>query len=127
MQWSMSRGLQVSLLGALCLWAAQAGAQIVIGQTAGFSGPVAGGVKETSDGAHLYIDSINAKGGVNGEVIELVSLDDKFEPKQAEANARELITKRNVVAMFLTRGTPHTQAVVPLLNEHHVALIGPAT
>ena len=127
MQWPMSRGLQVSLFGALCLWAAQAGAQIVIGQTAGFTGPVAGGVKETSDGAHLYIDSINAKGGVNGEAVELVSLDDKFEPKQAEANARELITKRNVVAMFLTRGTPHTQAVVPLLNEHHVALIGPAT
>ena len=46
-------------------------AQILIGQTAGFSGPVAAGVKETADGALLYIDAINAKGGVNGQKIGL--------------------------------------------------------
>ena len=50
----------------LCI-AASAGAQILIGQTSGFSGPVAAGVKEVSDGAKLYIDATNAKGGVNGQ------------------------------------------------------------
>ena len=30
--------------------------QIIIGQTAGFSGEVAAGVKETTDGALLYIE-----------------------------------------------------------------------
>ena len=38
-------------------------AQILVGQTAGFTGQVAAGVKETTDGALLYIDAINAKGG----------------------------------------------------------------
>ena len=47
-------------------------AQILIGQTAGFTGPVAAGVKETTDGARLYIDAVNARGGVNGEKIELL-------------------------------------------------------
>ena len=42
-------------------------AQILISQTAGFTGTVAAGVTETTEGAKLYIDSINAKGGVNGE------------------------------------------------------------
>ncbi|RYF48547.1 MAG: amino acid ABC transporter substrate-binding protein, partial [Comamonadaceae bacterium] len=42
-------------------------AQILIGQTAGFSGQVAAGVKETTDGAKLFIDMVNAKGGVNGQ------------------------------------------------------------
>lgn len=42
-------------------------AQILIGQTAGFTGPVGAGVKETTEGAKLYIDSVNAKGGVNGQ------------------------------------------------------------
>ena len=42
-------------------------AQILIGQTAGFTGTVAAGVTETTEGAKLYIDSINAKGGVNSE------------------------------------------------------------
>src|SRR5439155_7863392 len=67
-----------------------ASAQILIGQTAGLSGPVAAGVKEVTNGAKLYCDAVNAKGGVNGQAIELLSLDDKFDPKLAAENAREL-------------------------------------
>ena len=55
-----------------------AGAQILVGQTAGFSGPVAGGVHEATDGVRLWIDSVNAGGGLFGQKIELVSLDDGF-------------------------------------------------
>lgn len=102
-------------------------AQILIGQTAGFTGPVGAGVKETTDGARLYLDSINAKGGIGGQKIELISLDDKFDPKLAAENARKLIEEKNVVAMFLTRGTPHTEAVIPLLDKYAVPLVGPST
>ncbi|WKB54795.1 ABC transporter substrate-binding protein [Eleftheria terrae] len=109
------------------LAAAGAHAQIVIGQTAGFSGPVSAGVKETTDGARLYIDSVNERGGIHGQKVELVSLDDKFEPPLAAENARKLIVERKAVALFLTRGTPHTQAVMPLLTEHKVPLVGPST
>ncbi len=102
-------------------------AQILVGQTAGFTGPVGAGVKETTDGAKLYIDAINAKGGINGQKIELVSLDDKFDPKLAGENARQLIEEKNVVALFLTRGTPHTEAILPHLEKHGVPLVGPST
>lgn len=102
-------------------------AQILIGQTAGFTGAVGAGVKETTEGARLYIDATNAKGGVNGQKIELLSLDDKFDPKLAAENARILIEDRGVAAMFLTRGTPHTQAIIPLLDKYGVPLIGPST
>lgn len=102
-------------------------AQILIGQTAGFTGAVGAGVKETTEGAKLYIDAINAKGGVNGQKIELVSLDDKFDPKLAAENARQLIEEQNVVAMFLTRGTPHTEGIIPILEKNGVPLIGPST
>lgn len=101
--------------------------QILIGRTAGFSGAVAAGVKETTDGAALYIDMVNARGGVNGQKIELLSLDDKFDPKLAAENARQLIEDKNVAAMFLTRGTPHTEAMLPLLDKYGVPLIGPST
>lgn len=111
----------------LVLASATAQAQILIGQTAGFSGPVAAGVKEITDGAKLYIDSINAKGGVGGQKIELISLDDKFDPKLAGENARKLIEEQNVVAMFLNRGTPHTEAIQPLLDKHGVPLVAPST
>ncbi len=102
-------------------------AQILIGQTAGYSGQVAASVKEAADGAMLYIDAANAKGGVNGQKIELVSLDDKFDPRLAGENARKLIEERNVLAMFLTRGTPHTEAMIPLLEKNGVSLVGPST
>lgn len=107
--------------------AAPAWAQLRIGQTAGFSGAVAAGVKETTDGAKLYFDAINARGGVNGQKIELESLDDKFDPKLAAENARKLITERQVLSLFLNRGTPHTQAILPLLDEFKVPLVGPST
>ena len=74
------RASQWFTVAALSLGAFLSGAQaqILIGQTAGFSGPVAAGVKETTDGAKLYIDNVNAKGGIAGQKIELMSLDDKL-------------------------------------------------
>ena len=102
-------------------------AQIVVGQTAGFTGAVAASVKEATDGAKLYIDAVNAKGGVNGQKIELVSMDDKFDPKTAAANARTLIVDKRAVALFLTRGTPHNELIIPVLDELKVPLVGPCT
>ncbi|MGE4242192.1 ABC transporter substrate-binding protein [Ramlibacter sp.] len=102
-------------------------AQILIGQTAGFTGPVATGVKETTDGARLWIDAVNARGGVNGQTVELVSVDDKFEPALGAKNATQLIVERGVLAIFLTRGTPNSEALLPVIEQHGVPLIGPST
>jgi branched-chain amino acid transport system substrate-binding protein len=106
--------------------AGPATAQIRIGQTAGFTGAVASSVKESTDGARLYFDAVNAKGGVNGQKIELISLDDQFDPKLALANAKKLVDQ-GVVSLFLTRGTPHTQGIMPLLTEAKIPLVGPST
>ena len=114
------------LAAALAVIGTPASAQIRIGQTAGFTGAVAAGVKEVSSGAKLYLDAINLAGGVAGQTIELIALDDKFEPALAAENAKKLIDQ-GVIALFLTRGTPHTQAVLPLLAQYKVPLIGPST
>lgn len=116
--------LPLGLLAALLAGAAQA--QIRIGQTAGLSGAVAASVKETADGARLYFDAVNARGGVGGQKIELVSLDDKFDPKLAAENAKTLIDQ-GVISLFLTRGTPHNQAIMPLLTAAKVPLVAPST
>ncbi len=117
--WGVAAGLLFA--GAL------AHAQIVIGQTAGFSGPVAAGVKETAQGAKLWIDQVNARGGIHGQKIEVLSLDDGFEPKRAAENARKLVEEKKVLALFLTRGTPHNEAILPVVEAHNVALVGPST
>jgi len=120
--------LRAALLG-LCMATAgvPALAQIKIGQTTGVTGAVAATVKETSLGAQMYLDTVNAKGGVGGEKIELITLDDKFDTKLAAANARELIEQRGVLALFMTRGTPHTEGIIPILDQHGVPLLAPST
>lgn len=102
-------------------------AQIVIGQTAGITGPVASSVNETIAGTQLLIDAVNAQGGVHGEKVEVVRLDDGFDPKRAAENGRALIEEHKAVALFMTRGTPHTQAIIPHLDRHGVPLVGPST
>ena len=108
-------------------WAAQASAQILIGQTVGMTGPVAASVGEAVYGAQLVIDATNAQGGVNGEQIQMIRMDDGFDVKRAGDNARVLIEDKKVVALFLSRGTPHAQAIIPLLDANGVALIAPST
>ena len=112
-------------LAIFCTGFAQA--QVLIGQTVGITGSAAATVAESMRGAALYIDSVNAKGGVGGQKVEIISLDDQFDPKLTLENTRTLIEQRGVIGMFMTRGTPHTQGIVPVLEQHGVALVGPST
>jgi branched-chain amino acid transport system substrate-binding protein len=118
------------LTGLLALLGTRSGvhaqAQIRIGQTAGLTGTVAASVIEATEGARLYFDAVNARGGIGGQPLVLVSLDDKFDPKLAAENAKTLIDQ-GVIALFLTRGTPHNQAILPLLSAAKVPLVGPST
>ena len=100
---------------------------IVIGQAAGFTGSVAGTVKELTAGAKVYFDHVNAKGGVHGRKIVLESMDDGFDPKKSPEVFKKLIEEKQVFAMFLSRGTPTNEAAYPVLEAAKVPLIGPST
>lgn len=102
-------------------------AQILIGQVAGFTGIVSDGVKDISYGAKLYIDSINAQGGINGQKIEIIQADDGFDANRTVVEAQKMIEERNVSALFLTRGTAQSESLLPLLEKYKIALIAPST
>ncbi len=121
----MRRSFLSTLLALTCLIPA-ARAQLLIGQTAGHSGAVAGSVKEATDGARLVFNAINARGGIGGQKLELLVLDDAFDPQRAADNAKTLID-RGVITLFLTRGTPHNQRILPLLSTYKLPLVGPST
>jgi branched-chain amino acid transport system substrate-binding protein len=117
------------LLGACAAFAAfgsrAASAPILIGQTTGLTGPVSSGATENTAGASLYLDHVNSNGGVDGQRIELISMDDRFDPALAAANAMSLI-QRKVIALFLNRGTPHTEAIRGLLAKFSIPLVAPS-
>jgi branched-chain amino acid transport system substrate-binding protein len=128
MEIPMKRSLFSFLLAVgIGLHATAVHAQLRIGQPSGFTGAVAAGVKENAAGAELYFNAVNARGGVHGQPIELIKVDDKFDPKLTVQVARELITQQKVLALFLNRGTPHSQALLPLLAEYKVPLVAPST
>jgi len=101
--------------------------RIIIGQSAAFTGTPAAEVKQATAGAQLYFDTINKAGGVHGRKIVLESMDDGFEPKRTLENTRVLVLEKKVFALFLYRGTPTVEAVLPLVNEARVPLIAPVS
>ena len=129
----VQRTLRLVLLSCVLGAAPQAWAQgvtdteILFGQTTGITGPVAGSVKESNDGIKLYFDWINAQGGINGRKLVLESRDDKFDPKLSGENARKMVAENPPIAFLLTRGTPHTEAVIPSAKEAKIAIIAPGT
>jgi ABC-type branched-subunit amino acid transport system substrate-binding protein len=62
----------------------------VVGITAALTGPPASTYAPAMAGLDLYIDRVNANGGVNGKQIRLVLLDDSAEPSKAAANMKRL-------------------------------------
>jgi len=100
---------------------------IVIGQSAALSGPAAQLGIQLRSGARLWIDHVNASGGVHGRQIELRSRDDKYESALAAENTRKLITEDRVFALFAYVGTPTSQASIPIFTEARVPFVGAFT
>lgn len=105
---------------------AQNEGNIVLGQSAPFTGPSAELGLRFNEGAQLYFDAVNAKGGVHGRQIELRKADDNYEPERTVANTRKFIAE-GVLALFGYVGTPTTLAALPLATAAKVPLIAPFT
>lgn len=115
-------------------WPLLAGAQegitptsVLIGQSAAFSGPAAQLGVQMRDGAKLWIDQVNAQGGVHGRTIQLRTRDDKYEANLAAENTRKLIHEDRVFALFAYVGTPTSSAAMPLFTEARVPFVAPFT
>ncbi|HXW65344.1 MAG TPA: ABC transporter substrate-binding protein [Burkholderiaceae bacterium] len=78
-------------------------------------------------GAEAVFNSVNAKGGINGRKISLVIADDGYEPDKAVDETLKMIEQQKVFALFGSVGTPTTNAVVPILKEMDVPLVGAFT
>ena len=111
---------------ALALPAFAQGSRIVLGQSAAFSGPAAQLGIQMNRGARIYFDALNAQGGVNGNTIELRTLDDGYEPERCKANTDKFI-KDEAFALFGYVGTPTCLAALPLVIEAGLPFFGPFT
>ena len=119
------RSLSASAVGGFTLAHAQ-DQRIVLGQSAAFSGPAMQLGTQFHAGAKLFFDQLNARGGVGGRQIEILHLDDGYEPDRCVANTEKLI-KDDAFALFGYIGTPTSLAALPLASSARVPFLAPFT
>ncbi|MEC8011249.1 MAG: ABC transporter substrate-binding protein [Pseudomonadota bacterium] len=100
---------------------------VKVGMSAAFSGPTAALGNGVKSGVEAYFKEINAKGGINGNTLELVGYDDGYEPAKASPNMEKLIDQDNVIAVIGNVGTPTAVVTVPIANEKKTLLFGAFT
>ena len=100
------------------------GSVIKLGSIAVRSGPLGAAMQPAIDAARAWVNDINARGGLAGHPVELVTVDDRGDPSTALALARRLVEQDGVLAIYGT-GMPTTeQAVAPYLLQKGVPIIG---
>ena len=123
------RILQASILTALGMpvWLRAQSQNLRIGQTAALTGPLAFPFVEMNKGIAAAFQEVNDKGGIDGRMLEMVSLDDVGMPAKAAENTRQLIEKDQVLTMFACGGTTSVMGALQVLVPAKVPLIAPAT
>ena len=100
--------------------------RILLAQSAPFTGPAAQLGIQFHQGARLCFEQLNARGGMNRRTIELVRLDDGYEPDRCVENTRKLLAD-DPLALFGYIGTPTSLAALPLATAAKAPFIAPFT
>ena len=105
--------------------AAEAQKPIKVGMPIPLSGPPALFGDPASKGAQMYVDELNAKGGVLGRKVELIIRDSKADANEAVRVAREMILKDNVDFLVGTLTSAEGPAVSVVAKENKIVFIAP--
>lgn len=100
---------------------------IRFGQSAAFSGPARELGRNMRLGIQAAFHEVNRAGGVHGRRLELLALDDAYEPEAAIANTLSLIEGERVFALIGAVGTPTSRSAAPIAAESGVPYIAPFT
>ena len=125
------RSLVLALAGGAALASLPARAQstaggkgdILIGRSTALSGGMAPFLSPIHEGQEAAVEDANAKGGIGGRKIRLVSLDDGFDARRALDNAKQLSEKDGVLALFGVAGTSQVMTLLPYLSQAKLPLI----
>ena len=121
----MFKKVQVSLIAGVISVAAGIGAgadNIKIGFNVPLTVLAADG-QSALHGAELAVDQINAGGGINGDMLELVVYDDQASPKEAAPLAIKMITQDEIVAGVSGSYSGSTRAAATIFSENNVPYI----
>jgi ABC-type branched-subunit amino acid transport system substrate-binding protein len=97
-------------------------APIKLGMSTALSGkdaPIALG-EGSRFGIDIYLQQLNAAGGIGGRKVELIALDDQYIPEISAKNVRTLIEKYHVLAIIGNKGSANAVVTAPITDANHV-------
>src|SRR5499426_2591055 len=112
---------------AIAFWLAsgvgQASAQVKVGAVLSITGPASFLGDPEKRTLEIYVDEINAKGGVNGQKLQLVVYDDGGNADNARTFATRLVEEDKIIAMVGGSTTGSTMAMIPVFEEAKIPFI----
>ena len=117
--------LSLALLLTLALSVTAAAETIKIGGIAPFTGFASFYGNSVREGADLYVDEVNAAGGILGKEVEIIWLDDKGEAVEASNAYNQLVTEGVSVIFGPVTSTP-SLAVGPLAAKDNIVMLSPS-
>jgi branched-chain amino acid transport system substrate-binding protein len=97
----------------------------------GMASPLTGPAKELGRGMKTGVEvafaAANEAGGVHGRRLQLIALDDGYEPTRTVVVMKELAEQRHVFGFIGNVGTPPAAVAVPYAVEHKMLFFGPFT
>ena len=110
-----------------CLFAAAALAQqgpIKIGMSMPQTGGLAGGGKAALVALRMWVEDVNAKGGLLGRKVEFIAYDDQSSPANTPGIYTKLIDVDKVDLLIAPYATVPTAPIMPLVKQRGLLLMG---
>ena len=107
----------------LCAGPSGAAEPYVIGFVGDITGMARANYAPESEGTRLYIDALNAKGGINGHPVKLIIEDGKSDPAKSVAVAKKLIVEDKALALMGLGFSRAQPPVIELAAKTRLAVI----
>jgi branched-chain amino acid transport system substrate-binding protein len=119
----LKQALMVALAAIATTLPARAQDGYLVGVNGGLTGPSASTNAPPIEGLRLYVDRLNAAGGIGGRKIQLILQDDQGEPSKAAANVKKLISQDKVSLLVLSSLSSTYAPVVAETKRANVPLM----
>jgi branched-chain amino acid transport system substrate-binding protein len=100
---------------------------IKIGEVGSMSGSEATFGVSTHQGISLAVKEQNAKGGIKGKKIELITVDNQGKPEEAAVATTKLITQDKVSAILGEVASSRSMAMAPIAQQNKIPMISPSS
>jgi branched-chain amino acid transport system substrate-binding protein len=100
---------------------------LLIGEYGSLTGTTATFGMSTKNGIELYMDNMNAAGGIGGTKVHVLVEDDQSRPEEAATAVNKLVDQDGVIAVLGEVASSRSMAAAPICQQAGVPMITPSS